>query len=110
MSTIDSANLPQEFPDIVGARPTKSTGGELQIVHSGLRSFAGTDMAAFDHGGAITGIVIAAKEMVGPACRHRTSDRAMVNSSQSVSERPVRGSTRLDSVFFNLPSLVRRGP
>src|SRR5262249_20054692 len=46
----------------------------------------------------------------GPACRDWPSDRAMANSSQSVSKRPVRGSTRLNSVFYDLSSSVSRRP
>jgi hypothetical protein len=83
MSTIDSANPPQEYPDIVGARPTNPLAAnfkpfipasahlpELTWPHL----ITGTNLGIIF--GAITGILIAAKEMVGPlaAIGHRIEE------------------------------------
>jgi hypothetical protein len=124
MSTIDSANPPQEFPDIVGARPTTRftyrfrptqncvrqltrlvkpqnsspifIGGmvrllvdrylkvkfrhknlsEMELTAEGDKSPGVLLASGYIAGGAITGIVIAAKEMVGPlaAIGHRIEE------------------------------------
>jgi hypothetical protein len=151
MSTIDSANPPQEYPDIVGARPTNPLAANFK---SFIPASAHLPELTWPHliTGTILGIIFGASSLYlvlkvgltvsasipvavlsitifrvasklfrsrdatilqrngGPACRDWASDRGMANSSQSVSKRAVRGSTRLDSVFYNLSSSVSRGP
>ena len=82
---------------------------EMELTAEGDKSPGVLLASGYIAGGAITGIVIAAKEMVGPlaAIGHRIEQWQTAHNP--FLSGPYANCTRLDSVFYNLSSSVSRG-